>query len=121
MLSRFRIASGVMAMGSVDFLTIVLPLLEGYIQILEEEYIPILKKYVSIPSSKNPIVQFNPDSTEGNVKSKFVNLNGYEFIRSLVVWGKSLFQTPTEVWIEKAAAGENIFLDYRFRYIIYKN
>jgi len=116
LLSRSRISSGVMVLGSVDVLQIILPFVEEYIKIIEEEYIPILKKYISVPSSSHGVVQFNPGaSTEGNVKSKFVNLNGYEFVRNLVVWGNSLFKTPTEEWIERAAAGENILLDYRFR------
>ena len=119
MISRARILSGVMAIGNIGILEENLPVLENYLKIIEDEYIPILKKYVSVPSSSNPIIRFNPDSGEGYVKSEFINLNGYEFIRSMVVWGKSLFNTPTQEWIDRAASGENILLDYRFRYKIY--
>ncbi|OUM68445.1 hypothetical protein PIROE2DRAFT_58097 [Piromyces sp. E2] len=97
-ISRARMLTSSMALGQLNILQMNLPQIENYISIIEEEYIPILKKYIFYPPSEHPIVIYEPNSEE-STKSEYVNLNGYELIKNIIVWTKGLFKISPEEWI----------------------
>jgi len=106
-----------MVLGQLSTLQENLPTLQKYITLIEDQYIPILKKYALKPASENPVVQYGFDSGKGVVESEYLNLNGYELVKNIIVWINDLFNIPTQEWIDRVNSGENILLDYRFRYI----
>jgi len=113
--SRSRTFSSAMVLGQLSTLQENLPTLQKYITLIEDQYIPILKKYALKPASENPVVQYGFDSGKGIVESEYLNLNGYELIKNIIVWINDLFNIPTQEWIDRVNGGENILLDYRFR------
>ncbi|ORX48390.1 hypothetical protein BCR36DRAFT_405014 [Piromyces finnis] len=113
-LSRTRMLTSSMALGEMNVLQENLPVLEGYIDIIESQYIPILKKYAFNPPSDNPIILYDPNNG-GDTKSEYVNLNGYELVKNIIVWSRELFSVSLEEWLNRVEKGENILLDYRFR------
>lgn len=116
-ISRARTFSSAMVLGQLSTLQENLPTLQKYITLIEDQYIPILKKYALKPASENPVVQYGFDSGKGVVESEYLNLNGYELVKNIIVWINDLFNIPTQEWIDRVNSGENILLDYRFRYI----
>ena len=103
-----------MALGHLSILQSNLPAIENYIEIIETQCIPILKKYVYEQGSDHPIIIYDPNN-QGQARSEYVNLNGYELAKNIIVWVKGLFSVSPEEWIERSNMGENILLDYRFR------
>jgi len=74
---------------------------------LEDDYIPILKRYSSVEESSHPVIVYNLDN------SHLEHLNGYELMKNIIVWAKGLVNA--EEWNEKINNGENVFMDYRIR------
>jgi len=113
-ISRTRMSTSSMALGHLSILQSNLPAIENYIEIIETQCIPILKKYVYEQGSDHPIIIYDPNN-QGQARSEYVNLNGYELAKNIIVWVKGLFSVSPEEWIERSNMGENILLDYRFR------
>jgi len=85
------------------------------LDIIEDNYLPILKKYSLKPASEHPVIVYSTDSITGKTESELVHLNGYELMRKIVVWGRGIARTSVDEWLQKLENGENILLDYRFR------
>jgi hypothetical protein len=115
MMVRFRMLSTSTAMGDISQVLINQPTLIGYLDNIEDKYIPILKKYSLQPKSTYPVVVYNVDSINGKTRSQLAHFNGYELIRNIVVWGRDLTNTPPEEWLELVLQGVDIIQDYRIR------
>jgi len=86
---------------------------------MEENYIPILQKYSLKPASSYPVIIYSTDSNIGKTESEFVHLNGYELMRKVILWGRGISKYTPEELYKRIDAGENLLLDYKFRYILF--
>ncbi|ORX50292.1 hypothetical protein BCR36DRAFT_57982 [Piromyces finnis] len=89
--------------------------IESTLDVMEDSYLPILKRYSLKPPSNNPIIMYSVDNNSGKTESKYVHLNGYELMRKIIVWGRGIAQTSIDEWNQRIDSGENILLDYKFR------
>ncbi|OUM61736.1 hypothetical protein PIROE2DRAFT_12191 [Piromyces sp. E2] len=89
--------------------------INSVLDIIEDTYIPILKKYSLKPASKYPVIVYSTDSSSGKTESEYVHLNGYELMRKIIVWTRGITNTTVSEWLERIESGENILLEYRFR------
>ncbi|ORX63807.1 hypothetical protein BCR32DRAFT_251420 [Anaeromyces robustus] len=115
LLSRSRMMSGLIGMGDMSVIGICLPTILMYLVQIEEIYIPLLAKYSLDPPSTYPIIIYNLDSTNGNVRTEYAHYNGYELVRRMMVYGRGIYDVPIEEWIERLQNGQNVLFDYRFR------
>ncbi|ORX80699.1 hypothetical protein BCR32DRAFT_19087, partial [Anaeromyces robustus] len=115
LLSRSRMMSGLIGMADRELISTQLPVILMYLTTIEEQYIPILKKYSLDSPSEYPIVEYNIDSINDNVKTEYKYYNGYELVRDIDTIGRAIHNTSPEEWISKIQSGENILHDYRFR------
>ncbi|KAG4090232.1 hypothetical protein H8356DRAFT_954995 [Neocallimastix lanati (nom. inval.)] len=89
--------------------------MDSILDLLQEKYIPIIKKYSSQGSSDFPVIYYDKDYFKGVIKSRFDHLNGFDLMKIVIVWGRELLNTPSEEWIRRVKDGENVLLDYRIR------
>ncbi|ORY19336.1 hypothetical protein LY90DRAFT_677099 [Neocallimastix californiae] len=80
---------------------------------LETKYIPVLVKYSLDEVSDVPVIIYY--NTNEGLKSSYAHYNGYELMKEIIVWSKSLYNTPSEELIRRAKNGSSIFDDYRYR------
>jgi len=73
-----------------------------YLVNIRELYIPLLKDYYNMFTSKNPII------TYGGGKSQFIYINGFELVKLVELYGSNIINTSYEEWSERVDNGENL-------------
>eukprot|EP00833_Pecoramyces_ruminatium_P005953 jgi/Orpsp1_1/1179985/evm.model.c7180000071685.1 len=111
LLSRTRMMIAVFVNSDEEILETRLPVLIGYMDNIENQYIPILKKYSLSPASTKPVVVYSTDSK----RSEYVHYNGYELVKNIVVWGRGIFGLSAKEFLKKIEGGEDVINDYRVK------
>jgi len=81
---------------------------------LETKYIPVLIKYTEHERSKTPVTVYY-DTQSDELIGHYEHVNGYELMKYLILWSKSLYDVSTEELIERYQNGTTIFDDHIYR------
>ncbi|ORX56533.1 hypothetical protein BCR36DRAFT_465081 [Piromyces finnis] len=82
-----------------------------YLVSIKDLYLPLLKNYSNMKETKNPLILY------GGGKSKYIYLNGFEFVKKVESTAYDIIGTSYEEWCERVDNGENLLENDMLRFL----